>query len=146
MKLRQFMYGRYGNDTLNNALLILWLVLNIFNNLIFRSFVVRIFLLLIVGVIIFRVLSKNIEQRTKENQLFLRYYYMVKPYLQKIKPWWQGVVGWFKLQQKKFRDRKTFRYLKCPYCKASIRVPFVKGKHSLYCPRCNEKFKTNIII
>ena len=146
LKFMEFMNGRYGNDTLNNALIILWLVLNILNTLIFGSNIVRWILLLIVAIVIFRSLSKNIEQRSKENDIFLKYYSKAKPHLQKIKPWWNSVVNWFKLQQKKYRDRKMFRYIKCPYCKVSIRVPFVKGKHSLYCPKCKEKFNTNIRI
>lgn len=151
MKFRQFMYGRYGHDTLNTFLVVVSLIISILHRLFLRGIVVKLILWALLGIFIFRSLSKNISQRSKENEIFLKYYNKVKPHLQKVKPYlkkikplWKKIVSWFKLQQKKYRDRKLFRYIKCPYCKASIRVPFVKGAHSLYCPRCNEKIQTNI--
>ena len=32
------------------------------------------------------------------------------------------------------------RYYKCPKCRQSVRVPRGKGKISITCPRCREKF------
>ena len=63
-KFSEFMYGRYGNDKLNIGLAVLWLAVNILNTVLFRSIWLRLFDLLIVILIIFRCLSKNIPQRT----------------------------------------------------------------------------------
>lgn len=136
-KVAQFMYGRYGMDKLNIGLLILWLAVNILNTVFFRNWIVQLVTYLIVALIIFRCLSKNIEQRKRENDVFMFWCCKAKPLFIKIK-------DWFKLQGRKFADRKTHRYIKCPYCKATIRVPFSKGKHTVKCPRCSEDFKTNI--
>lgn len=136
-KVSQFMYGRYGMDKLNIGLFVLWLIINIINTVFFRNFIVQLVTYLIVLLIIFRCLSRNIAQRSKENDIYLKYYYKVKPFFIKL-------VEWFRLQKRKFSNRKTHRYVKCPYCKAAIRVPFRKGKHTVNCPRCCEDFKINI--
>ena len=143
-KFSEFMYGRYGNDKLNIGLAVLWLAVNILNTVLFRSIWLRLFDLLIVILIIFRCLSKNILQRTKENKIFLDFCERAAPFVREIPPFFRRVADWFKLQHRKFKDRKTHRYIKCPYCKAVIRVPFRKGEHSLRCPKCCEYVKTNI--
>lgn len=143
-KISDFMYGRYGADKLNLALFVLWFVLNFFNTLIFRSIWVHLILYVIVGLIIFRFLSKNIEKRRKENEKFLNMWFKVKPFFKKIQPFFKKIADWFKLQVRKFKDRKTHRYIKCPYCKVVLRVPFRKGNHSLKCPHCRGYIKTNI--
>jgi len=139
------MHGRYGMDKLNIGLLVLWLIINIINTIFFRNLILQMVTYLIVILIIFRCLSRNIPQRSKENEIYLKYYYKVKPYVYKIKPLFARAVEWFRLQKRRFIDRKTHRYVKCPYCKATIRVPFRKGKHTVNCPRCREDFKTNIM-
>lgn len=147
-KLANFMQGRYGNDNLNIALGVVWLIINIINTVFIRIFwvnvIIHLILILIFALILFRTLSRNISKRTRENETFLYYYNRTKPFRDKIKPFFQKVVAWFNLQSRKIKDRKTHRYIKCPYCKATIRVPFRKGKHSVNCPRCTVDFKTNI--
>ena len=143
-KIVRFMYGRYGNDNLNIALGVLWLICNVINTIFVRSFWFQLITNLILVLIILRVLSRNIEKRKRENELFLYYYDKIKPVILKVKPFANKVVSWFKLQSRKIKDRKTHRYVKCPYCKATIRVPFRKGKHTVNCPRCAVDFKTNI--
>ena len=32
-----------------------------------------------------------------------------------------------------WHDRKTHRYVKCPYCKAQLRVKYQRGKHKVHC-------------
>jgi VanZ family protein len=45
---------------------------------------------------------------------------------------------------KKFKERKEFKYLKCPYCKAQLRVKNQKGSHGVRCPKCRSEFKVKI--
>lgn len=144
-KITQFMYGRYGNDKLNIGLCILWLIINILNTVFFGIIWIQLFTYLIVALIIFRCLSRNIAQRSKENEKFLDFCDWARPAVIKVKQYFCKAAEWFRLQYRKFKDRKTHRYIKCPYCKAVIRVPFRKGKHSVRCPRCTESFKTNIL-
>ena len=69
--------------------------------------------------IFFRTMSRNIAKRRAENQKFCNF---------------------FKLRKNKFRDRKTHVYRKCPSCKAVLRLPKAKGKHTVSCPKCKNKF------
>ena len=123
--LRQFMYGRYGSDQLNLALLITAVVLSILNSIfsaIFResaamgivSWVVSLLVYALFGYQLFRNLSRNIYKRRRENQLFMLF--------------------WNRL-----RDRQH-RYFRCPQCRQTVRVPKNRGKINIRCPKCGEKF------
>ena len=83
--------------------------------------------ILLIIIIFYRVLSKNIKQRRKENDLYL-----------KIK---NKVVSIFNYNKKKYKDRNTHMYKKCPNCSQKIRLPLKKGKHTVKCPKCNYKFE-----
>ena len=130
-----FMQGRYGTDTLNKFLAGLFLVLWLINLLIMRFFLVTrlIFYFLelaVLALFIFRALSRNINKRSAENRAFLKVYNPVKSRI--------------KLSIQKFKDRKEFRYLKCPVCKAQLRVKNKKGMHTVRCPRCGSEFDKKI--
>lgn len=115
--LRRFMEGRYGSDKLNTAILMTALVLVLVYN--FVPFgVVKLVLWIISYVLmiwaIFRMLSRNTYRRYQENRRFL-----------------QITDG--------IRDREH-RYYNCPTCHQRVRVPRGKGKISISCPKCREKF------
>ena len=127
-KLYRFMYGRYGSDKLGNvlawtyfALVIIYTVITIFWwNPIFTVVYLTASLLLIFFVF-YRMFSRNIVKRRHENEVFCNF---------------------FKLRKNKFRDRKTHVYRKCKKCKAVLRLPRSKGKHTVVCPRCKNRFST----
>lgn len=132
-KFSEFMQGRYGTDKLNNSLFVLILVLWFVNIFVFNrwaSFIIDLVVLLILVIAIFRSLSRNITARSAENRKFL--------------PIYNAVTGWFKLTYQKIRDRKDFRYVKCPVCKAQLRVKNKKGNHTVRCPRCGSEFSKKI--
>ena len=124
--VRKFMYGRYGSDQLNIVLLVAAIAVSLTNSflsLIFRnSFVyIRILnpilyllMLALLGFGIFRMLSRNIYARQKENR--------------KFRQLWTCLT-----------DRKN-RYFRCPKCKQMVRVPKKRGKINIRCPKCGEKF------
>ena len=135
-KLYRFMYGRYGGDTLNKVLLgvyvavvllysIISLIIEFFPNV--PDTVDTVLMLaylvlsaLLIFVIFYRIFSRNIQKRRQENEKF---------------------CGFFKLIRNRFRDRKTHVYRKCPKCKAVLRLPKAKGKHTVVCPRCKNRFE-----
>lgn len=131
LKIIKFMEGRYGTDQLNKALFVLWIILDIIW-IIFRFWIIGLLLLLVTVLLVYRSLSKNIQKRMYENRKFLSFSEAFKKTM--------------KLNSKKWKDRKTHRYVKCPYCKAQLRVKKVKGRHKIHCPKCGEDFKKNIII
>ena len=128
-KLIRFMYGRNGNDKLNSVLFWVYFALLIINILL-KSVILWIIELILVAVYLFRFLSRNIYRRQKENRAFLKV--------------WNKISGFFKLQKNKFRDRKTHVYRKCEHCRAVLRLPKKKGKHTVRCPQCNKTFRIKI--
>ena len=130
-KLRLFMSGRNGFDRLSFICFLLYTAL-VFVNIFTRSYIVYIIELLILGYIIFRVLSRNVMRRHRENMFFVKL---------------TNRIGAFFVRQKnKLRDIKTHRYIKCKSCKAFLRVKRKKGKHSVRCPKCSKVFEVNIRI
>ncbi len=133
--LSNFFYGRYGNDTFNFALLVLYLIIAVINVIARNVFSITIFFLIqwtVLLTVIFRCLSRNIAARRRENEWFQRVFYKC--------------IAWFKYNIQRIRDFKYKRYRKCPNCKAVLRLPNKKGKHGVRCPSCHTDFKVNIII
>ena len=120
---QQFMYGRYGFDELSKVLNILSLALWAIS--LFIPYIYPIVLTLLIWVI-FRTYSRNISKR----QIELNRYLHIKC---KIKQW-------FNLKKDIFKNRKTYRYYKCPCCRANLRVPKGRGKIEISCPKCHTKF------
>ena len=132
-KFMLFMQRRYGMDSLNGFLLALSAIIWTVNIFIFPRIPHLILMLVQLGLIalvIVRALSRNIVMRSKENRVFARAYEPVK--------------NWVVLTFKKIRDRKDYRYRKCPMCKAQLRVRNVKGKHRVRCPKGGSEFDTKI--
>ena len=113
---QRFMMGRYGTDKLNS--LLLWIavaltLLSIFLPTGWHLISVSLSYALM-GIVIFRCLSRNTYKRHKENRRYLNL-----------------------LERLKDREHK---YFTCPRCKQSVRVPKGKGKIAITCPKCREKF------
>ncbi len=129
-KAAEFMQGRYGHDKLNTLIWISAAVLY-FINIFARSPILMIIVLLLGALAIFRSLSTNITKRMYENNRFIGVY--------------TAVADFFKRQYMKIRDFKTHRYLRCPYCKAQLRLKKRTGVQHIHCPKCGEDFKKNIL-
>lgn len=124
-KLRKFMIGRYGNDQLSLTLLVLGLVLCLLTAP-FKLFIIKLLPLIPLGLCYFRIFSKNIYKRQQENFKFIRFY---TPILKR-----------YRTLIKRFKERKTHRYFKCPSCKQTLRVPKGRGNISITCPKCKNVF------
>ena len=115
--LRRFMEGRYGTDKLNMAILLAGLGCSVLASLL-PGAPLKLTLTTVSYVCmffaIFRTLSRNIYKRYEENRKFLLFF-------QKLKD-------------------KDHRYYNCPRCRQQVRVPKGKGKISITCPKCREKF------
>ena len=125
----RFMVGRYGPDQLYNFLFgsyVALLVLNLFVN----SLLLALLELSVLIYMLFRLFSRNIYKRQKENAWYLEI--SKKP------------RDFFGLMKNRIRDRKTHVYRTCPACKSNLRLPKQKGKHTAVCPRCARRFEVNI--
>ena len=128
--MADFMQGRYGNDKLNNFILILTAILY-FINLFARSTILMLIVLLLVLLVVFRSLSKNITKRLYENRRFISLY--------------TAVADFCKRQYMKLRDIRTHRYVRCPNCRAQLRLKKRTGTQHIHCPRCGKDFTKNIL-
>ncbi len=117
--IARFMVGRYGPDAFSRAmsviamffLLLSWFVLpQVFYTL----------ALILIAYSIFRMFSRNHQQRQKENLFYTK-----------------QVVN--KLKYRSSRS-KTHRIYSCPQCKQKIRVPKGKGNIMIRCPKCQTEF------
>ena len=134
-RLRKFMEGRYGADELNRfltvcgwVLLLIGFVLSGIDNkvtLIVGSVLVTLSWALLIYSL-FRTFSKRTQERASENYR----YFVCK----------NKVLGWFRRGKARWQDRKTYRYFRCPQCKATVRVPRGKGKIRITCPKCKHQF------
>ncbi len=124
--LRNFMIGRYGPDQLYIALFIGAVLFGLLAVIPWLSFFTIISYALLIYAI-FRMLSRNIAKRRRENDIFLRYWW---PLRYKIKA-----------RIERFKSRKTHKFFKCPGCKNILRVPKGKGKIQITCPKCGERFE-----
>lgn len=124
--LYRFMAGRYGNDALNNFIIICALIVLILNTFWWKNGIVYIVLWALLLLNIYRSYSRNIYKRRMENSKFLD---LVKP-----------ITKRFTLAKKQKQD-KDHRYFICPSCSQSVRVPKGKGKIVITCPKCSHKFE-----
>ena len=127
-RMARFMAGRNGNDNFNLFLLVCEVVLLLLGSLTGGGMFLPALILL--GYIYFRMLSRNVTMRSAENRRFQKVYEPVK--------------NWVQLTYKRIRDRKDYRYLKCPVCKAQLRVKNIKGRHNVRCPKCRSEFEKKI--
>lgn len=128
-KLARFMSGRRGMDEFSRFLLIAVLVLIVlswFTGELLRSIL---FLLELAGLVYcyFRVFSRNIYKRQKENAW----------YLEKRR----AVADWFRSLKERWQQRKDYRFFRCPACRALLRVPKNKGRLLLTCRKCGNRFE-----
>ncbi len=123
--LQRFMYGRYGNDDLNRFLSITTLVVIVINMITqFRPLYWVGLVLLIL--LYYRMMSRNISARWAENQKFLA-----------LK---DQVTGIFRKGPSRAKADPNFKYFSCPQCRQKVRVPKGKGKISIHCPKCGNDF------
>ena len=114
--INRFMAGRYGQDRLNITLLVVGCVLCFVQMFVPSGvgFVLTIISETLLILSLFRCFSRNTYKRYNENRKFL-------------------------LLIDRIKDR-DHRYYTCPKCRQTVRVPKGKGKISITCPRCREKF------
>ncbi len=123
--LARFMIGRNGTDALALYSLIAGAIFAFFDTLTGVGIFSLIGLALLVYSM-FRCLSRNISKRRAENAKFAAA--MAKP-TATVKRW-----------QRRWAQRKTTKFLKCPQCGQSLSVPKGKGELRVTCPKCRNKF------
>lgn len=128
-KLAKFMYGRNGADDLSKLLSIvavILLLISIYCGSAAKSIIFVISVAMIIYAY-FRIFSRNISARRSENAKYLA---------QK-----QRVKNWFNLRRDMWKQRKEYKFFRCPSCGANLRVPKGKGRIRIVCKRCGTAFE-----
>ena len=123
--LRNFMRDRYGPDHLSIAMIVLSFVLSLLYGL-FSLTPLLYLSYIIFALALYRMLSRDIYRRRKENDKFIRYWWPVKTKISR--------------RVSSIKQRKTHKFIKCPGCKNTLRIPRGKGKLQVNCPKCGERF------
>ena len=122
-------YGRYGVDSYEYFLLVIYAILCLVNA-IFRIQVIQSLTWLLFVYIIWRMMSRNHVKRSRENAVFT------------------AIYSKFKIEAKLFRDKIRYsrdsRFRKCKYCHAIIKLPLKRGHHTVRCPKCGNRFEVKI--
>ena len=120
-KFYRFMQGRYGIDQLNSFLMIVCVICFIVN--MFIGSIVLTFIAYGTWLfVIFRMFSKNIYARNRENDKYLNFF--------------SPLSRWLKLKLMSKQDPSN-KYFSCPKCKQMVRVP--KGHGTVVCQICAKK-------
>ncbi len=167
-KLARFFQGRRGTDQLNLFLMIFSFAIQIIGK------IFGVWGLMMIGQValiwmIFRMLSKNIYGRERENQAFLSIWYKFsrkgKTYnsnrnnyssggyrnnnqyngstANNQSQYYREAYSEPKSKKKPNNPKSSIQYCyyHCPECKQQIRIPVGKGKVRVTCPSCKNKFE-----
>lgn len=123
--LRNFMAGRNGVDQLTVALVWTGLGLYLLSALTGWD-ILSLPALALYGYTFFRMLSRNTEKRAAENRRFTT-----------LKSRLQTNV---RQARTRFKNRKQYKYFRCPNCKAWLKLPRGAGVVTVTCGRCHNNF------
>lgn len=122
--IMRFLRGRYGNDQFNNFI-ILFSLLFAFLNIFMENPILTIISYASLVYAIYRMFSKDIWTRQKENIAYLDNTRFIRIRINLLK--------------RNLTDKHN-KYFICPSCKQMVRVPRNKGKIEIKCPKCHQKF------
>ena len=132
---RSFMAGRNGADQLSMALLWGGLISYLLGSI---ASGVNVTLVALLGLLlsfagfgcyifcIFRMFSRNKEKRSAENRRYLAFTQKKRTSLRQAKT--------------RFKNRKKYKYFRCPGCHAWLRLPRGSGVVTVTCSRCHNSF------
>ena len=128
LKLRRFMYGRYGFDQYSRFLSLLALIF-IGIGFMTKGKVIQYTGLILIIYTYFRMFSKERSARRREND----------KYLQATLP-----IRRFIFRRKSQLKDKNFLYFACPACRKNLRVPKGVGTIDITCPHCGHQFEKKV--
>ena len=125
-KVVEWLRGRQGPDDLAIFSVNLAVVLVLVNVFARQSWLGWLALALVLYAM-FRIQSKNLGARARENESFLKTLGPARPWIQNPKA--------------ALAERKAYKHASCPHCKQRVRVPRGKGRLRVTCPACHTKFE-----
>lgn len=124
--VHRFMIGRNGVDDLTNTMIITALILMLLTTFT-GSLLLNMISLVLYGVSIFRMFSRNVAKRYEENRKFVQ--------------WRQKFMTSFSQRWLRLKNSKKYKYFKCPECSALLKLPRKVGEVTVTCGKCRHSFK-----
>ncbi len=129
--IRRFLYnffqGRNGFDNLARftwILTIVFLLLSFFGGIF--GFIMQTLALLLLVYTWWRVCSRNVYKRSQENSRYLTRT--------------AGIRMKFRDLKTRYAQRREYKFFTCPTCHTLLRVPKGKGKITITCRKCGNRF------
>ena len=125
-RLMEWLRGRQGPDDLavfSVNLAIVIVLVNVFARTGWLGWVG----LALVAYAMFRIQSRNLGARARENKAFLRALGPARPWVQNPRAAWA--------------ELRAYKHVRCSSCRQRVRVPRGKGRLRVTCPRCKTKFE-----
>lgn len=123
--LARFMNGRYGADQLSRTTMFASMALLVVS--FFTGWGLAWYLSLAGYVwVLFRMFSRNLEKRARENEA----------YLARTDKWRTSA----RQARARFRNRKQYKYFKCPKCRVRMRLSRGAGDKDITCRSCGNTF------
>ncbi len=124
--LARFMMGRHGADNLGMFTLLTGLVCSLLGSF------TRVGILSVIGlalyiITLFRMFSRNHEKRVAENRKYIE-----------LTSGWKTKIRQF---TRRMKNRRDYRYFKCPNCKVLLRMKRGSGEKDITCVRCGHQFR-----
>ena len=123
---RRFMAGRYGADALSQGIIIAGLVLFLLAVFTHIGLLSLLAMALYIWAI-FRMYSRNGEKRAQENARYLAATRKLRTSVN------QALT--------RLKNRKKYRYFRCPNCHARLRLPRGVGEVTVNCGQCKHSFR-----
>ena len=124
--LARFMQGRHGPDNLGMFTLVSGLLCSLLGSFTGIALFSLIGFALYV-LTLFRMFSRNHEKRMAEN----------RKYISITSDWKTKIRQFFK----RMKNRRDYKYFKCPNCKVLLRMKRGSGEKDISCVRCGHQFK-----
>ena len=123
----RFMQGRHGPDNLGMFTLITGLACSLLGSFTGIGILSLLGFALYVWTL-FRMFSRNNDKRFAENRKYIE-----------LTSNWKTRIRQF---IKRMKNRRDYRYFKCPNCKVLLRLKRGCGEKEITCVRCQHQFKT----
>ena len=141
-KMYRFAYGRYGTDDLYSFSMIVFAIIWVAEIIAVMivpegvgktvmTFVFGAIIMLLLSWTMFRMMSRNIARRRRENEIYLKTRRAVARFL-----------SFNTATRTRSRNRDDYSYIfrDCTKCGSVLRLPRREGKHKVRCPRCSHEF------
>ena len=122
----RFMQGRHGPDNLGMFTLITGLACSLLGSFTGIGILSLLGFALYVWTL-FRMFSRNNDKRFAENRKYIE-----------LTSNWKTRIRQF---VKRMKNRRDYRYFKCPNCKVLLRMKRGPGEKDITCVRCGHQFK-----